>query len=442
MTGLVHEGTLRPGERLPSVRRLHRTWGVSKSTVLEAYRLLEDRGVIEVRPQSGHYVRAAPALAPEPRQEETRPQPADPILDNLMVRITAVAGGSGLVRLGCGIPDRRHLPLPRLNRVMGRVARERVDAHDYAPSPGHPKLRRALAARLLDSGCSLSPDDLVVTTGCTEALDLCLRVLARPGNAVLVESPTYFGLLELLKAQGLRAIEVPSHPRTGVDVDAVAEALEQQPVAAMALSTNYTNPLGALVPVPSKRRLAALAAAHRVPLIEDDAYGDVGFDGRRPPSVKAFDDEGWVLTAGTLSKTLSPGLRVGWVAPGRFHAEIMRLKLVSSLGSTTIAQLTAAEFLQNGGYDRHLRQLRRAYRDHVRLMSEAVRASFPDGTRLSRPSGGQFLWVELPEPADTISMFEDHRIGAVPGFSPRLLPAVTLRSRNGVQLRITGRSDP
>jgi len=130
------------------------------------------------------------------------------------------------------------------------------------------------------------------------------------------------------------------------------------------------------------------------------------------------------------------------VAPGRFHAEIMRLKLVSSLGSTTIAQLTAAEFLQNGGYDRHLRQLRRAYRDHVRLMSEAVRASFPDGTRLSRPSGGQFLWVELPEPADTISMFEDHRIGAVPGFSPRLLPAVTLRSRNGVQLRITGRSDP
>ena len=191
----------------------------------------------------------------------------------------------------------------------------------------------------------------------------------------------------------------------------------------MALSTNYTNPLGALVPDDHKRRLVELATRHKVPLIEDDAYGDTGFDGRRPASLKAWDVHGWVLSCGTLSKTLSPGLRVGWVAPGRFYSRVMHLKLVTSIGSTTLSQLAAAEFLQNGGYDRHLRKLRRSYRDHVRTISDAVRQSFPAGTRLSRPCGGQFLWVELPQPADTIAMFEqawDAGVSFAPGpmFSP------------------------
>jgi len=419
---LVEQGTLRPGERLPSVRRLHKQWGVSVSTVLEAYRVLEDRGVLDVRPQSGHYVRARAHRAPLPRAE---PAPTTPrALDSdLMVRITLRAGQQGLTRLGCGLPERDLLPLSELDKVISRVARTCRDSHDYVVAPGHIRLRRALARRLVDAGCTLSPEDLVITNGCTEALDLCVRTLTKPGDTVVVESPTYFGLLEILRAQDVQVVEVPNHPETGVDVDAVARALEEHDVAAVVVSCNYTNPLGALVPLEQKRRLVALCTDNEVPLIEDDAYGDLGFEGDRPPSLKAFDTDGWVLSCGTLSKTLSPGLRIGWVAPGRFLSEICRRKLISTLAGATVPQLAAAEYLQNGGYDRQLRRLRRSYRSLLRQMCEAVTDRFPDGTGISRPRGGQFLWVELPEGRDAMELFEkawDAGISIAPGpmFSP------------------------
>ncbi len=432
LQGLVERGTLRPGERLPSVRRLHRQWSVSVSTVLEAYRLLEDRGVLEVRPQSGHYVRARPNRMPEPRPEARPLRPREIDQSDLMVRVTMRAGAAGLVRMGCGLPDRSLLPIDALNRTIARVARNNTDSHDYTVSPGHPRLRRVLAARMIDAGCTLHADDLVITNGCQEALDLCLRAVARPGDAVIVESPTYFGLLEVMKSQGLRAIEVPGRPRAGVDVDTVAAALapEGERIAAVVLSANYTNPLGALVSDEDKARLVALCRQRGVPLIEDDAYGELGFDGQgssggkgRPRSLKAWDEDGTVLSCGTLSKTLSPGLRVGWVAAGRYHSAVSRMKMVSTLGSPTVPQLAAAEFLRDGGYDRHLRRMRRVYRDRVRRMSEAVHAAFPEGTRLSRPLGGQFLWIEMPEPADAMDVFEaawDAGIAVAPGsmFSP------------------------
>ena len=423
LQGLVDQGTLRPGERLPSVRRLHKQWGVSVSTVLEAYRLLEDRGLLEVRPQSGHYVRPSRVRLPEPRPERgpTRPRPIDQ--NDLMVRVTMRAGPAGLVRLGCGLPDRSLLPIQALDRTIARVARRHADSQDYTVSPGHPILRRVLAARLIDAGCTLAADELVITNGCQEALELCLRVVTEPGDAVLVESPTYFGLLEIMKSLRLRAVEVPGRAGVGVDVDAVERALGQDRIAAVVLSANYTNPLGALVPDDSKARLVRLCSKHNVPLIEDDAYGELGFSGERPRVLKAWDTDGTVLCCGTLSKTLSPGLRVGWVAPGRWFDAVARQKMVTTLGSPTIPQLAAADFLRDGGYDRHLRKMRRVHRDRVARMSAVVSEAFADGTRMSRPLGGQFLWIELPEGVDAIEVFEaawDAGISVAPGpmFSP------------------------
>ena len=420
---LVEQGTLRPGERLPSVRRLHDQWSVSISTVLRAYEVLETRGVIEARPQSGHYVRAAQARAPIPRQEPGSFTPSPIEGEDLMVRVTMRAGQNGLTRLGCGLPDRALLPLDELDRVVARVARERPESHDYVVAPGHARLRRVLARRLVDAGCTLGPDDLLVTNGAQEALDLCLRVLARPGDTVVVESPTYFGLLEILRARDVHAIEVPSHPMTGVDVDSVERALKESPVAAVVVSSNFTNPLGALMSDEHKSRLVAVCAAAEVPLVEDDAYGELGFEVGRPPSLKAWDNTGGVLTCGTLSKTLSPGLRIGWVAGGRYQAALVRRKLVSGLACPTVPQLAAAEYLQTGGYDRHLRRLRRAYRDQIRRLAKHVEQTFPAGTRINRPRGGQFLWVELPEGGDGMALFEsawDAGISVAPGtmFSP------------------------
>ncbi|MCP4804204.1 MAG: PLP-dependent aminotransferase family protein [Proteobacteria bacterium] len=406
---LVETGTFRTGQKLPSVRGLHRDWGVSKSTVLEAYRILEDRGVIEVRPQSGHYVKAH-AQTPEPT---TGVGPGLDVSD-LMVRVTMRAGPEGFVGLGCGLPDADQLPLDQLDRLMARVARER-QGHSYQMGTGHPRLRQALARRAMAAGCTLGPDDLVVTTGCQEALDLSFRVLCRRGDRVAVGSPTYVGLLEILRAQGIEAVEIPSSPRTGMDVDALAQVLPT--VQAVAVAPNFNNPQGSLMTDRAKEQLVRICAAADVPLVEDEAYGDLGFDGSRPRSLKSWDITGIVLSCGTLSKTVSPGLRLGWVAGGRYTGQLARLKMVSSLACATVPQLTAAEFLLNGGYERHLRRLRRAYRDHVGRMSATVAASFPLGTGISRPRGGQFVWLQLPH-GDALELFErawDEGISVAPG---------------------------
>lgn len=418
LQGLVDNGTLRPGERLPSVRRLHRQWSVSLSTVLQAYRVLEDRGIIEARPQSGHYVRATLQRLPEPRLLAPGGQPRAVDRGDLMMRVSMAAGPMGLVRLGCGLPHPDLVPREALNRVVGRVARERSDSHAYVMSPGHERLRRVLAGRLLDAGCSVTQEQIVVTTGGQEALNLCLRTVGRAGDTVLVESPTYFGLLEILSSHGLRAVEVPTHPRLGIDVDALTAALDREQPAAVVVMANFSNPLGSLMPDPAKARLVAVCAARGVPLIEDDAYGELSFEGTRPRALKAWDRDGGVLHCGTLSKTLSPGLRVGWVAAGRYTSQVSRNKMLASLACATVPQLTAAEFLKTGGYDRHLRKLRRAYKAHVTRMSALVAEVFPPGTRLSRPRGGQFLWVELPEPCDALALFElawDAGVSVAPG---------------------------
>ncbi len=411
MQQLVESETWRAGQRLPSVRELHRDWGVSVNTVVEAYRLLEDRGVLEARPQSGHYVRAQ-AHAPVPAVR--RPGPRLDVA-NLMMRVTMRAGAEGRVGLGCGLPDPAHLPLDELDRVTRHILRDSALAHAYIHAPGLERLRRALCQKLVAAGCALAPDDLVVTAGCQEALDLCFRTLCQPGDAVAVESPCYFGQLEILRAQGLVAVEVPCDAVTGLDLDALAVVLPR--VKVVATSPNYNNPLGSLVPDDRKRALVAMCAAAGVPVVEDDANGDLGFDGQRPTSLKAYDDTDNVLSCGTLSKTLSPGLRIGWVAGGRWTGELARRKMVASLACASLPQLAAAEFLDSGSYERHLRRLRRGYADHVARARSAVARHFPEGTRVSRPQGGQFVWVELPR-GDALALFErawDEGISISPG---------------------------
>ena len=421
---LVAAGTLRPGDRIPSVRRLHRQWGVSVSTVLEAYRLLEDRGVVVARPQSGHYVRAASARRlPEPQPDRSSARPRGVDMTDLMVRLTARAHRQDIAELGCGTPDLGAMPLEALGRLMGQVMRRHPEAHGYAVSPGLERLRRVLAGRMIDAGCSLTADDLVITTGAQEGLSLALGVVARPGDTVVVESPTYFGLLEILQAQGLRAIEVPSHPRVGLDLDALAEVLATRDVRAVCVTANFSNPLGSLMPPENKRRLVEWLAQANVPLIEDDVYGELPFEGPRPPACKAYDATGNVIYCSSLSITLARGGGGGGAAPGRFRRALMRRKLVHCLAGASAPQLVAAEFLAGGGYDRHLRRQPRAYREQMLRMTQAVERHFPDGTRLSRPAGGQFLWLELPQGVDAIELFEaawDEGVSFAPGpmFSP------------------------
>ena len=398
LTGLIAKGTLRAGDRLPSVRVLSDQRGVSISTVLQAYLLLESRGFVETRPQSGHYVRSTRlALVPEPRPPRVSSTATKVTVSDLIARVYGASRDPNVVLLGGGYMSPALLPTERLNRGLAAVARAAGGAGiAYDPPPGLPALRRQVARRAAECGVALRADELVTTVGTMEALHLCLRAVARAGDTIVVESPAYYGVLQLIESLEMRALEIPSNAGTGVDLGMLDAALRQQRVKACLVVTNFSNPSGALMPDDAKRELVKMLARRDIPLIEDDIYGDLHFDGARPRPARAFDRHGLVMLCGSFSKTLAPGYRVGYVAPGRYRDAVERLKFAQTVATPTLAQMAIADFLENGGYERHLRRLRRALSEQVARVSEAIAEHFPKGTRISRPRGGFLLWVEMP----------------------------------------------
>jgi DNA-binding transcriptional MocR family regulator len=405
---LIAEGTLQPGDRLPSVRKLRSQLSVSTSTVMEAYRLLEDRGLIVVRPQSGYYVKQTTLQLPQEPAPSAPPCQATDIDISLAFEVLNRMRDPGLIQLGAALPDLELLPLAQLNRLMGKVLREQPAlAHTYGTIQGSRRLRSEFAKRMLDAGCSVSPDQMVITNGATEAIYLCLQALTQPGDTVAVESPTYFATLEAMKCLGLKALTLPTHPRDGISLPHLEEALQTGEVKVVLLVSNFSNPLGSCMDDAKKKRLVDLLNRYDRPLIDDDVYGEIYFAGHRPKAIKAFDSENRVLYCASVSKTLSPGLRVGWCAGGRYHPDIARLKSIVNQNTAMAPQLTVAAFLANGGYDRHLRHLRRAYCDQMLRMQQAVRAYFPAETCMTRPTGGHVLWLEMPEGFDSIRLYQE-----------------------------------
>ncbi|MEE9186533.1 MAG: PLP-dependent aminotransferase family protein, partial [Bacteroidota bacterium] len=290
--------------------------------------------------------------------------------------------------------------------------------------PGLEDLRRQIARRSLDWGCSLSSDEILTTCGCIEALNLCLRAVAKPGDTIAVESPTYYGILQIIEKLGMKALEIPSQCRDGISLEALNHALERNKVTACILNTNSHNPLGSSMPDENKRHLVEMLARREIPLIEDDVYGDIYFGAKRPKVAKAFDKKGLVLLCSSFTKTLTPGYRVGWTAPGKFRAQVERLKLSNTSGTPTLFQYVIAEFLESGGYDYFLRKIRRTFAIQVQLMIQAIRKYFPEETRVSRPTGGYVVWVEFPKWVDSLELYRKaigQKISVAPGplFSPK-----------------------
>ncbi|MCW5624399.1 MAG: PLP-dependent aminotransferase family protein [Burkholderiales bacterium] len=420
VASLIENGTLRPGDRIPSVRRLSLDAGVSASTVLQAYALLETQGLVEARPQSGYYVRQPlrPVLArPQPSTPRRRATRVD--VSELVFTVLDACRDPKLVPLGSPFPAPELLPLAILNQTLGAVAR-RASAASILKDlpPGHPELRRQIARRYLEFGCSIPADDIVITTGAMEALNLCLRAVAKPGDAIAIESPAFYGILQVIENADMKAVEIATDPQRGIDLGALSRALRQRAIKACFLMPTFQNPLGALMPDDAKRDLVALLEQFDVPLIEDDVYGELHFSKARPRPAKAFDRKGLVLHCGSFAKHLAPGYRVGWVTPGRYRERIERLKFMNTLATASLPQAAIAEFLAHRSVDRHLRPLRQTLMRQLDGMSAAVSRYFPAGTRVTRPEGGYQLWVELPESVDALELFRlalDHDISLAPG---------------------------
>jgi DNA-binding transcriptional MocR family regulator len=406
----IDRGSLRAGDRLPSVRRLAEERSVSVSTVIEAYVRLENAGLVEVRPKSGHFVRRRAAPSAEPRVARACQRPSRVAVSDTYTTILQAMRDPSLLSLGSATVDPSLLPIAQLNRILRQVTREIATAGArYEAAPGLLTLRRQVARRAVEAGVALADHDLCTTIGATEGLSLALRAVARPGDVIAVESPAYFGVLQAIEGLGLRALEIPAHTRTGLDVGAFEDTLRAQPVRAVVVTPTAANPLGSIMPEGERERLVQITRRAHVPIIEDDVYGELVFDGTRPPPLRAFagpSDDSHIVLVSSVSKTLAPGYRVGWIAGGRWHDQIVRLKYSQSLACPALPAMAVAEFLACGGYDRHLRRLRTALAANVERYRNAICDVFPEGTRVASPRGGFVLWVELPIGVDAVVLHE------------------------------------
>ena len=411
----IASNALAAGARLPSVRHLSSSRGISPSTVFEAYYLLEGRGLVEARPRSGYFVSRTVDSHSEPAHAEPNGEQQEVEISELVFELLGQIRDRDLVPLGSAFPSPLLFPLDRIALALGKAAR-RLDPWRTVEhlSPGSQALRRQIALRYLGSGCSVDADELVITNGAMEALDLSLEVVTRPGDLVAVESPTFYAALQALERHGLRAIEVLTHPRTGVDLPSLAAILERHPVKACWFMPTFQNPLGSQMPDAAKQAMVELLAARQIPLIEDDVYGELYFGTHKPKPAKAWDRSGLVIHCSSFSKTLAPGYRVGWVAAGRFATELAHRQLMSSLGVAIPSQEGLSRYLQQGSYDRHLRRLRPLLARNKALVLRAVARHFPPGTRASQPEGGYFLWLELPPGVDALAL---HRLALAQGIS-------------------------
>ncbi|WP_027799921.1 aminotransferase-like domain-containing protein [Paraburkholderia dilworthii] len=415
ITEAVRRGVFAAGERILSVRQASQQHGVSIKTVLHAYALLESRGIVETRPQSGYFVREAAmhAFRPDTRRPSGKPAPLEaPIaaevdVSRLVLSTLRSIRAHDAVPFGSPYPDPSLFPWRRINQYANAIARRQASWNliDDLP-PGNPELIRQIARRYAENGMPVDPGEIVITLGATEAINLSLQAVAKPGDTVAVESPTYYAMLHAIERLGMRAIEVATHPVDGMDIDALAQVIARQKIAACMVMPNFQNPLGFQMPDARKQRLVELLAAHQIPVIENDVYQELYFGETRPSALKSFDTQGLVLHCASFSKSLSASYRIGWALPGRYRAQFEKLKFLNTLTTPSVPQVAVADYLRQDGYDRHLRHVRKVYRQQASIMTAMVRRFFPAGTRISTPQGGYVLWVELPERVDSMRLYQ------------------------------------
>ena len=415
----IRRGVYQPGERVPSVRKMSAQLSVSHATVLQAYANLEDQGLIRARPQSGFYVHQTPALtAPTPDIARVE-RPGLVTRSSIINQVLTESRREGVFPLGAAVPHVDYLPVRALHQQLAKVTRfHSARAFSYMFSPGFEPLRRQVAIRMRDAGVVVDPTEVVITHGCVDALQMSLRVLTKPGDLIAAESPTYYGLLQLADLLGLKVIEIPSDPTTGISLEALQLAANQWPIKALVLTARLSNPLGGTIPEERQRQLLRLAGDYDIQIIEDDIYGELMFDEGASRALKAFDRQGRVVYCSSFSKTLSPGARIGWVIAGKYQQAIQRLQTFSSYSACSVTQMGVAAYLENGGYDRHLRHIRQEYRKNLTAFQLAVQQHFPEGTQMTRPNGGFTLWLSLPAAVNCKELHVralQHGISIVPG---------------------------
>jgi DNA-binding transcriptional MocR family regulator len=423
---LIERKALKVGDKLLSVRSLSKEQGISLSTAFQAYYYLESKGLVEARPQSGYYVKFSPRHTLDMPACSSASAEAVPVtIDEMISSVYNDLRSDKLVNFSLGSPAPELLPAAKLNKAVVQALRGSSDSClNYEHIQGNSQLRKQIARLSFNWGGALSEDDIVVTAGCMEALSMTLKAITKPGDAVAIESPTYFGIFQVMESLGLKVVEISTDPTTGVDLNQLEKSIKKFNIKTCLFVCNFNNPIGNSLPDEKKKKLVELLSRHNVPLIEDDIYGELYFGKTRPRTCKSFDKKGLVIQCASFSKCLAPGYRIGWVVPGKFKESVIRIKRMNNVSTNTLAQSAIANFLANGRYELHLRHLRKALHTQCLRYVQAIAEYFPEDTRITRPQGGFALWLELDKKVDSYKLHKRALklgIGIAPGqiFSSR-----------------------
>lgn len=413
----IEQGFYLVGAKLPSVRLLSAEHQVSIATAQQALWLLEQQNWVEVRPKSGFYVKARKQPIQMPQVSRFTQYPVEVSQWTEVLQLLSSRFADGVLNLGRGICDLQTPTLKPMQRLLAEVVKdERILAYDTLP--GCVELREQIAHLSLASGTVVHPEEIISTTGCQEALSISLKAITKPGDVVAVESPGFYGLMQILNALRLKALEIPTHPTDGMSLDALELALDQWPIRAILVIASFSNPLGGSMPDENKQRLLKLAQNYDLPIIEDDVYGELAYRQPRPKTIYSLSTDGRVILCSSFSKTLAVGLRVGWVLPGRYRERVLHMKYTGTASTVLLTQLAVAKFVEEGYYERHVRKMRLQYQAGRDAFIRQIEQDFPEETRVSFPQGGFMLWVEMPSQIDGLVLakrMEQHRIKIAPG---------------------------
>ena len=414
----IFSETLKIGDKLPSIRAFQKLHNVSMNTIKQAFLELESKSLIESRPKSGFYVsKTSNRKLLIPSMNKLKLSEQKTTSEDLITKVFDSLSDKGITRFSIGVPDPGLLPIAKLNKGLAKVVRNLAESGtSYEPVQGSANLRRNLAKWAIVLEGKLTEDDFVTTSGAMNAIFNCLMAVTKRGDTIAIESPVYFGIIQIAQNMGLNIIELPTHPTTGVDLEALKKVIHKVDVCCF--MSNFSNPLGSLMPDENKKELVKMLTHHNIPLIEDDLYGNLFFGTVRPKPCKYYDEAGIVMWIGSVSKTLAPGYRVGWVAPGKFKDKIIRQKMAQTVCMPSLYQEVIADFLEHGRYDHHLRNLRSTLYTNSLHFQRTIEDNFPENTKISQPQGGSFLWLELDKSIDTAVLYDtaiQQKIGFAPG---------------------------
>lgn len=406
--GSIEKGSLVPGDKMPSLRRVKEQFGVSLTTAVEAYRLLEDMDLIQSHPRSAYTVnekRFYEVDEPLSTKPPAKASYVKTVSSDIMMDVLA---DKNYIPLGAAVCNASLFP----EKQMVKMFKQSLDGclgniEVYSPISGRHELEKFISQRFSLAMGPCDPKKILITNGANEAVFMAIQAITKPGDVVAIESPSYFSLIEMLKANHLKVMELPTDPRQGIDLTILERRLKKGAINAIFLMPNFQNPAGHAMPDQNKKKLVDLVTKYQIPVVEDDVYGELSFSGKRPSTLKSYDREGWVIHCNSFSKSLAPGMRIGWCVPGRFFDAIWHIKRISNIATSTAPQLAMVKYLKSHSYTPYIKNLRKILAHSVSSLRFWLAQSLPSGTKITNPEGGHVLWVECDPDLDSQKLFSE-----------------------------------